>query len=853
MTLNSYSSKRTSVAQQIFTGTTWHVRRLPSQHKFSYPYRYWGLNITALAAGNKLPQLGRMFSTEHQGAKKTILQQLCFDDYLSHAETGAHSSEQERKTLSMLDGSAQALLQRLNAQFAALTGSQPEGEILALVVGRNLGLYFSPVNFYIGFDEQQSPSHLLAEVSNTPWDKRHYYGFLLAGASSSVSHAKDFHVSPFNPIDQRYRWQVDITSAHPNAPLQSKFDVQASANTTAKDLESNFEVDQRDCLDISIAIHVSDERGEVFAAGVNLRGEPMTQESIKSALRANPIMSITSVAQIYWHALKLFAIKRIPYIHYDQTLQQSKQAVSAASSGLDSHANPNNPNNPNSTLTNHSDSQDSQDNHSINLSSVPPLKGDPMSTQRESSDIINAQMPTDRRDLSKLDKVTSRLTKSMSDSKLLKPVDSGINKAARTMVRKALTNIKFGQLIVIEDYTKKTNSEAFGSLTDVSEQKSVSKGSSAIDDKNMYNRSSMAGQHPLKVSIIIHDISVYRQLLFGGSIALADSYINGQWDTDDLTGLIRLAARNIKVLDKLEGRFAGINKAIERTKHRLRSNDKLTAKSNILAHYDLGNAMYEQFLDPSMMYSSAVYPEPNSNLAEAQQHKLKLICEQLALTAQDQVVEIGTGWGGFAIYAASHYGCHVTTTTISDAQFDEAKRRIHEAGLDDKITLLKKDYRELEGQFDKLVSIEMIEAVGHEYLPQFFSKCNELLKPTGRMVLQAITFNDQGYEEYLDSVDFIQTHIFPGGCLLSNQEIIHRFTEQTDMVVKQLIDYGYDYARTLRDWREAFFAHQDAIKALGYDEAFMRLWRFYFCYCEGGFLERSIGVVQVMAVKPDDR
>ncbi|MEJ6068239.1 cyclopropane-fatty-acyl-phospholipid synthase family protein, partial [Psychrobacter sp. 16-Bac2893] len=312
------------------------------------------------------------------------------------------------------------------------------------------------------------------------------------------------------------------------------------------------------------------------------------------------------------------------------------------------------------------------------------------------------------------------------------------------------------------------------------------------------------------------------------------------------------AARNLAVLNQLENRFAVISKTFERANHKLRSNDKLGSKSNILAHYDLGNDMYQRFLDDTMMYSSAVYKKVDTTLAEAQQHKLALICERLQLKPEDTVIEIGTGWGGFAIYAATHYGCHITTTTISDAQYEEAQRRVEAAGLSDKITLLKQDYRELTGQYDKLVSIEMIEAVGHEYLPTFFAKCNSLLKPTGLMVLQAITFNDQNYQDYIKSVDFIQTHIFPGGCLLSNQELTTQFTEQTDMVIKQLHDYGFDYAFTLRDWRTAFMAQREEIKALGYDEAFIRLWEFYFCYCEGGFLERTIGVVQVTAVKPNN-
>ena len=442
--------------------------------------------------------------------------------------------------------------------------------------------------------------------------------------------------------------------------------------------------------------------------------------------------------------------------------------------------------------------------------------------------------PTDRQPSSRLEKINARVSQTLNDSALLRPVSNGVNAVARKVIFQALKRVKFGGITVIEDYAQQTQAYSFGS------QAINSKSSSAI------------GRHSLHVTLTIHDISVYRQLLFGGSIALADSYINGEWDTDDLTGLIRLAARNLAVLNKLENRFAGISKAFEKANHQLRSNDQSGSKSNILAHYDLGNDMYQRFLDETMMYSSAVYKNPEATLSEAQQHKLALICQRLQLTADDQVIEIGTGWGGFAIYAASHYGCHVTTTTISDAQFDEAQARIDAAGLSDKITLLKEDYRNLSGQYDKLVSIEMIEAVGYEYLPTFFAKCNDLLKPTGLMVLQAITFNDQNYQDYIDSVDFIQTHIFPGGCLLSNQELNNQFTQQTDMVIKQLHDYGFDYAHTLRDWRIAFMSQREEIKALGYDEAFIRLWEFYFCYCEGGFLERTIGVVQLTAVKPDN-
>ena len=441
--------------------------------------------------------------------------------------------------------------------------------------------------------------------------------------------------------------------------------------------------------------------------------------------------------------------------------------------------------------------------------------------------------PTDRAPASKLAKMSASISQTVHKSTMLRPVGNSVSYLAKQAVFRALKHIQFGSITIIEDFKGQISKPlSFGTRSSSSQS------------------SSEIGRHRLNVTLTIRDKSVYRQLLFGGSIALADSYINGEWDTDNLTGLIRLAARNLSVLNQLESRFAAISKTFERANHQLRSNDKSGSRSNVLAHYDLGNDMYQRFLDDTMMYSSAVYKNKNATLAEAQQHKLSLVCQRLQLTADDHVIEIGTGWGGFAIYAAKHYGCQITTTTISDAQYEEAQRRVKAAGLTDKITLLKQDYRELTGQYDKLVSIEMIEAVGHEYLPTFFAKCNSLLKPTGLMVLQAITFNDQNYQNYIESVDFIQTHIFPGGCLLSNQELNTQFTEQTDMVVKQLHDYGFDYAHTLRDWRTAFMAQRQEIKALGYDEAFIRLWEFYFCYCEGGFLERTIGVVQITAVKP---
>jgi cyclopropane-fatty-acyl-phospholipid synthase len=254
-----------------------------------------------------------------------------------------------------------------------------------------------------------------------------------------------------------------------------------------------------------------------------------------------------------------------------------------------------------------------------------------------------------------------------------------------------------------------------------------------------------------------------------------------------------------------------------------------------------------------MMYSSAIYAEKSSSLEEASINKLEVICNKLDLKETDRVIEIGTGWGGFAIHAAKNYGCHVTTTTISEAQYREAKERVQAAGLEDKITLLKKDYRDLSGQYDKLVSIEMIEAVGYNYLSEYFRKCGSLLKDNGLMLIQAITIQDQKFNQYARSVDFIQRHIFPGGCLASNRKMLELICDTTNMVVQNLEDYGIHYARTLKEWRKRFNANFSKLQDHGFDERFRRLWEFYLCYCEGGFLEKSISVVQLVAAKPGFR
>lgn len=357
----------------------------------------------------------------------------------------------------------------------------------------------------------------------------------------------------------------------------------------------------------------------------------------------------------------------------------------------------------------------------------------------------------------------------------------------------------------------------------------------------------------LRAHVTINDSRAYRKIVFGGSIGAGEAYIDKLWDVDNLTNLVRIMILNMPLLDRMENGLAWLNRPFDLMAHLLNSNSKKGAKRNILAHYDLGNDIYRAFLDPTMMYSSAIYTDTNSNLVDAQRHKLEVICKKLDLKPTDKVVEIGSGWGGFAIHAARNYGCHVTTTTISDAQFKEASKRISALGLQDKITLIQKDYRELTGKFDKLVSIEMIEAVGHKYLPDFFKQCERLLKPDGKMLIQTITIADQKYEQYSRSVDFIQRYIFPGGCVPSNSRMLQVIAEKTDMVVRQIDDFGFDYARTLKDWRKRFSSSYESLMKKGYDETFKRLWEFYLCYCEGGFLERSISVVHVVATRPGNR
>ncbi|MEH6549206.1 MAG: cyclopropane-fatty-acyl-phospholipid synthase family protein [Pseudomonadales bacterium] len=350
--------------------------------------------------------------------------------------------------------------------------------------------------------------------------------------------------------------------------------------------------------------------------------------------------------------------------------------------------------------------------------------------------------------------------------------------------------------------------------------------------------------------IVVEKPAIFRAMMLGGTIGAAESYMEGDWHTPDLVAVVRLMVVNMDVMQSMEGSrsvLAGFALKVFGWLHR---NTVDRARKNIVAHYDLGNDFYALFLDRSMMYSAAIFPSADSDINTAAKFKLQHICQRLQLKSDDHLLEIGTGWGGLAIHAAKHFGCRVTTTTISEAQYDYACERVAEEGLQDRITLLKQDYRELAGSYDKLVSVEMIEAVGYEYYRSYFTQCSALLKQDGLMLLQGITIADQRYEESKESVDFIKRYVFPGGCLPSVSSISSHVALDTNMQIIGQQDITLHYARTLNAWRERFFDRIDEVRAMGFDDSFIRLWEFYLCYCEGGFLERVIGTSQWLIAKP---
>ncbi len=394
-----------------------------------------------------------------------------------------------------------------------------------------------------------------------------------------------------------------------------------------------------------------------------------------------------------------------------------------------------------------------------------------------------------------------------------------LNRRCRSIVHSVFEKLSYGQLEVVEGTT------------------------------HLLFPQSTNDEPSIKGKIHIHHASVYQDFVKGGSIGVAEAFIDGKWSSPDLTSVIRIFAKAQQQADEFDKKKSWLNKIKNSFFHWQNRNSQSGSKRNILAHYDLGNELYTRFLDPEMMYSSAIYPTEESTLAEAQLHKLETICQKLELTTEDHLLEIGTGWGGLAIYAAQNYGCKVTTTTISDAQFDYANERVNQLGLTDKITLLKKDYRELTGIFDKVVSVEMIEAVGLEFLPSFFQQCNNRLKTGGKLLIQSITIADQRFDSYKNNVDFIQRYIFPGGFLPSITVLSQHITQHSNMTIESLNDIGLDYAKTLADWRTGFLSKWTELTEVGYDEEFKRLWLYYLAYCEGAFLERATSTIHLVARK----
>ena len=352
------------------------------------------------------------------------------------------------------------------------------------------------------------------------------------------------------------------------------------------------------------------------------------------------------------------------------------------------------------------------------------------------------------------------------------------------------------------------------------------------------------------VHLWIDDPAFYRAVAAQGSVGAGEAYIAGQWRCDDLVGLVRLLVRNRALLDGMEGGLARLGGWALRSWHALRRNTREGSRRNIAAHYDLGNDFFKLFLSPDLMYSSAMFASPDDDLETASYRKLDAVCRKLALSPDDRVIEIGTGWGGFALHAARHYGAHVTTTTISREQHALASQRVADAGLEGRVTLLLQDYRDLQGQYDKLVSIEMIEAIGAQYLDTFFGKLGSLLRPGGQALLQAITIEDHRYVQARDSVDYIKRFVFPGSFIPSLNAMYGAKTRASDLQVVHQEDFGLSYAYTLRAWRRRFLTRLADVRAQGFDERFIRLWEFYLAYCEGGFLERSIGVSHLLMARP---
>ena len=400
-----------------------------------------------------------------------------------------------------------------------------------------------------------------------------------------------------------------------------------------------------------------------------------------------------------------------------------------------------------------------------------------------------------------------------------KPNKSFTQRLAKAMVLKQFSKLTQGQLLVNEN----GNNYIFGS-------------------KN--------NDFPVSATINVLSNEMYSEIAAKGLNGAAEAFVKGLWSSDDLTRLIRIFVRNREAANQIEGGLAKLATGLFYLQHSLKRNNHKGSLRNISAHYDLGNDLFETFLDNTKMYSCAIFENENSSLEQASINKIERICKKLELSSNDHVLEIGTGWGGFAIFAAKNFGCKITTTTISQKQYEYTLEKVKALGLQDKISVLKKDYRDLTGKYNKLVSIEMIEAVGHHYYHDFFRKCNQLLTPDGRMLLQSIIITDYLYEEAKQFSDFIKTYIFPGSCIPSISKLCESSAKTTDMRLFHLEDITPHYAKTLNHWRSYFMNNVQKIRDLGFSEEFIRLWNFYFCYCEGGFIERQIGAVQMLFTKP---
>ncbi len=346
--------------------------------------------------------------------------------------------------------------------------------------------------------------------------------------------------------------------------------------------------------------------------------------------------------------------------------------------------------------------------------------------------------------------------------------------------------------------------------------------------------------------IHVRDARFWNAVLLRGSVGAGEAYARGWWTSEDPTAVVRIFVRNRDALSGVESGLARVSRPFLAAFHALRRNTLRGSRENVRAHYDLSNEFFALFLDDTLTYSCGIFEHADASLREASVAKIDRLCQKLELSAGDHLLEIGTGWGALALHAAREYGCRVTTTTLSAQQLALASERVRAAGMQHRIELLNLDYRALRGTYDKLVSVEMIEAIGHANLPDFFRRCSSLLAPGGQMALQSITIADQHYEEARNSVDFIQRHIFPGSCIPSVTALCKAMASADDLRLAHLEDFGLHYARTLALWRQNLLARWPEARRLGLSEEFLRLWEFYFCYCAGGFAERHIGTVQMM-------